>query len=108
MPATTAGGIGAIHQLVKKLGLDVAIDKSIGLLKIHLPYLDTDHVLKIADNLLAGGTCLEHLELLRSNAAYLDASERGGFPTRPPQATSAAASTRPTSVVCNTCLMAHA
>lgn len=71
--ATTAGGVGAIHLLVKKLGLDTAIDRSLGLLKIHLPYFDSDHVLNIAYNLLAGGTCLEHLELLRCNQAYLDA-----------------------------------
>ena len=71
--ATTAGGIGAIHLLVKKLGLDVAIDKSIGVLKLHQPYFDSDHVLNIAYNLLAGGTCLEHLELRRCDQAYLDA-----------------------------------
>src|SRR5271167_5001638 len=71
--ATAAGGIGAIHLLVKKLGLDEAIDRSLGVLKIHLPYFDSDHVLNIAYNLLAGGTCLEHLELLRQNEAYLDA-----------------------------------
>ena len=71
--ATAAGGIGAMHLLVKKLGLDEAIDRSLGVLKIHLPYFDSDHVLNIAYNLLAGGTRLEHLELLRSNAAYLDA-----------------------------------
>jgi len=71
--ATAAGGIGAMHLLVKKLGLDEAIDRSLGLLKIHLPYHDSDHVLNIAYNLLAGGTCLEHLELLRHNEAYLDA-----------------------------------
>ena len=71
--ATAAGGIGAMHLLVKKLGLDEAIDRSLGLLKIHLPYFESDHVLNIAYNLLAGGTRLEHLELLRSNAAYLDA-----------------------------------
>ena len=35
--ATAAGGIGAMHLLVKKLGLDEAIDRSLGLLKIHLP-----------------------------------------------------------------------
>jgi hypothetical protein len=71
--ATAAGGIGAIHLLVKKLGLDEAIDRSLGLLKFHLPYFESDHVLNIAYNLLAGGTRLEHLELLRSNQAYLDA-----------------------------------
>jgi Transposase DDE domain group 1 len=71
--ATAHGGIGAIHMLVRKLGLDRAIDTHLGLLKIHLPYHDSDHVLNIAYNLLAGGTCLEHLELLRSDEAYLDA-----------------------------------
>jgi hypothetical protein len=71
--ATAHGGIGAIHLLVKRLGLDQAIDSHLGLLKIHLPYHDSDHVLNIAYNLLAGGTCLEHLELLRSDEAYLDA-----------------------------------
>jgi hypothetical protein len=71
--ATANGGIGAIHLLVRNLELDQAIDRHLGLLKIHLPYHDSDHVLNIAYNLLAGGTCLEHLELLRSDEAYLDA-----------------------------------
>lgn len=71
--ATAHGGIGAIHLLVKKLGLDQSINDSLRLLKIHQPYHDSDHVLNIAYNLLAGGTCLEHLELLRSDEAYLDA-----------------------------------
>jgi hypothetical protein len=71
--ATAHGGIGAMRLLARKLGLDRAIDRSLGLLKIHLPYHDSDHVLNIAFNLLAGGRCLEHLELLRSDEAYLDA-----------------------------------
>jgi hypothetical protein len=71
--ATCHGGIGAIHLLVKRLGLGRAIDASLGLLKVHLPYHESDHVLNIAYNLLAGGSCLEHLELLRSDEAYLNA-----------------------------------
>jgi hypothetical protein len=71
--ATAHGGIGAIHLLVKRLGIDRAINDQLALLKLHLPYHDSDHVLNIAYNLLAGGTCLEHLELLRSDEAYLDA-----------------------------------
>jgi hypothetical protein len=71
--ATANGGIGAMHLLVRKLELDQAIDRHLGLLKIHLPYHESDHVLNIAYNLLAGGTCLEHLELLRSDEGYLDA-----------------------------------
>jgi hypothetical protein len=46
--ATAAGGIGGMHLLVRKLGLDEALDRGLGLLKIHLPYHDSDHVLNIA------------------------------------------------------------
>ena len=38
-----------------------------------MPYHESDHVLNIAYNVLAGGTCLEHLELWRNNEVYLDA-----------------------------------
>jgi hypothetical protein len=69
----SAGGIGLIHRLVKHVGLDEAIDKHLHLLKVHLPYHESDHVLNIAYNLLAGGTCLEHLELRRNDEVYLDA-----------------------------------
>jgi hypothetical protein len=71
--ATAAGGIGAIHLLTRKLGLDRAINERLSLLKVHLPYHESDHVLSIAYNLLAGGECLEHLEHLRSDEACLDA-----------------------------------
>jgi hypothetical protein len=71
--ATAVGGIGAIHLLARKLGLDEAIDSRLQLLKIHLPYHESDHVLNIAYNLVAGGTRLEHLELLRNDETYLDA-----------------------------------
>lgn len=71
--AVAAGGIGAIHLMAGRLGLDEGINRRLGLLKINLPYHESDHVLNIAYNLLAGGTCLEHLELLRNNEAYLNA-----------------------------------
>lgn len=71
--AVSAGGIGLMHQMVRRLGLDEAINEHLNVLKIYLPYSESDHVLNIAYNLLAGGGCLEHLELLRNNEAYLDA-----------------------------------
>ena len=67
------GGIGVIHQLSKKIGLTDEIDSRISLLKRHLPYHESDHILNIAYNLIAGGKNIEDLELLRSNEAYLDA-----------------------------------
>jgi Transposase DDE domain group 1 len=68
-----AGGIGTVHLMVQRLGLAEAIDRRLQLFKFHMPYHESDHVLNIADNLLAGGTCLEHLELRRNDEAYLDA-----------------------------------
>jgi hypothetical protein len=71
--AVAAGGIGALHLLARRLGLIDALDEQLQLLKIHLPYHESDHVLNLAYNALAGGGCLEHLELLRNDENYLDA-----------------------------------
>jgi hypothetical protein len=71
--AISAGGIGLIHQLVKALELDKAINRHVNRLKIYMPYTESDHVLNIAYNLLAGGRCLEHLELRRNDEVYLNA-----------------------------------
>ena len=71
--AISAGGIGMIHQMVKRLKLDSSINSRLDVFKIYLPYSESDHVLNIAYNLLAGGTCLEHLELRRNDEVYLNA-----------------------------------
>jgi hypothetical protein len=71
--ALDCGGIGAMHQFVRDLGLDRRIDERLELLKFHRPYHESDHVLNIAYNALCGGTCLEDLELRRHDEAYLDA-----------------------------------
>jgi hypothetical protein len=71
--AISAGGIGMIHQMVKRLSLDQAINRAVNLFKIYLPYCESDHILNMAYNLLCGGTCLDHLELRRNDEVYLDA-----------------------------------
>jgi Transposase DDE domain group 1 len=71
--AIAPGGIGAIHLLARKIGLIDDIDRDLHLLKRHLPYHESDHVLNIAYNLLAGGSRLEHLEVRRNDEVYLDA-----------------------------------
>ncbi len=70
--AIACGGIGAMHLMARRIGLIEAIDAGLHVLKVHRPYHESDHVLNIAYNILAGGTCLEDLELLRSNVVYLD------------------------------------
>ncbi len=67
------GGIGAIHKLVCRLKLNRAIDRDIELLKFHVPYHESDHVLNIAYNVLSGGLCLEDIERLRNDESYMNA-----------------------------------
>jgi len=71
--AIHCGGVGAIHLMARKLGLIEAIDRRLHLLKVHLPYHESDHVLNMAYNVLAGGVRLEDIELLRNNECYLNA-----------------------------------
>ena len=67
------GGIGAVHQMVRGSGLIERINKRVRLLKFHVPYFESDHVLNIAYNSLCGGRVIEDIELRRNDRAYLDA-----------------------------------
>ena len=42
--------------LARRTGLIEPIDRRLHLLRVHLPYQESDHVLNMAYNLLAGGT----------------------------------------------------
>ena len=90
--AINCGGLGAIHQMVRKIGLADAIDEDLHLLKIHKPYHESDHVLNFAYNVLAGGVRLEDMELRRNDEAFLtslgaermpDPTTAGDFTRRP-------------------------
>src|SRR5664280_1031865 len=71
--ATCFGGVAAVHRLVSRLGLAERIDQRLHLLKVHLPYHESDHVLNLAYNVLCGGTRLEDIERLRHDTAYMNA-----------------------------------
>ena len=66
------GGIGAMHLMVQRLGLVEDLDRHLQLLKVHLPYHESDHVLNIAYNILAGGERLEDIELRRQDENFLN------------------------------------
>ena len=68
-----AGGIGVMHRLARQTGLIPAIDENLQLLKVHLPYPESDHVMNVAYNALSGDTCLEDIEWRRNDEVYLDA-----------------------------------
>lgn len=66
------GGMGAMHLMVQRLGLVEDLDGNLELLKVHLPYHESDHVLNIAYNILAGGERLEDIESRRQDESYLN------------------------------------
>jgi hypothetical protein len=78
-----AGGIGAMLLVASRTGLIRDIDANLHLLKVHLPYHESDHVLNITFNVMAGGKRLEHIELRRNDEVYLNAlgAERIPDPT---------------------------
>ena len=47
MHGLSVGGIGLAHLLARRSGLVAAIDRSLHLLKVHLPYHESDHVLTV-------------------------------------------------------------
>jgi hypothetical protein len=67
------GGMGLIHRMVREIGLVEAIDENLKLLKVHLPYHESDHVLNIAYNSVMDGDCLEDIELRRNVEVFLNA-----------------------------------
>jgi hypothetical protein len=69
----SAGGLGALLLVARKSGLIADIDRNLHLLKRHLPYHESDHVLNIAFNITAGGKRIEHIEQRRNDEVYLDA-----------------------------------
>jgi hypothetical protein len=71
--AIGCGGIGAIHQLVRSVGLGERIDEQLRILKQPKPYHDSDHILNIAYNLLCGGRVLDDIEVRRNDEVFLDA-----------------------------------
>jgi DDE family transposase len=70
--AVNYGGIGAIHLMGQRLGLAEEIDGRVQLLKRHLPYHESDHVLNLAYNALLDGQRLEDIELRRNDEAFLE------------------------------------
>ncbi len=81
--AVTCGGLAAIMELIKAVNLRKHLNDTARVFKLHLPYDEADHIFNIALNLLAGGTCLDHIEHRRNDEAYLNAvgAERIPDPT---------------------------
>ena len=66
---TPYGGLSLAHDLAMRLGLAEAINGALPLLKLHMPYHESDHLLTHAYNLYAGGTCIEDIANLQHSVA---------------------------------------
>ena len=69
--AVSHGGLALIHQIAVQSGLCDAIN-AVPVLKLKMPYHESDHVLNLAYNFLCGGTALEHIEYRRNDPVHLD------------------------------------
>lgn len=66
---TPYGGLALAHDQAMRLGIDRDINRSIHLLKLHMPYTESDHVLTHVYNLYVGGQCIEDIANLQHSEA---------------------------------------
>ena len=69
--AVAYGGLALVHQIAVASGLIGALN-AVQVLKLKLPYYESDHLLNISYNSLCGGTALEHIEYRRQDPTYLN------------------------------------
>lgn len=70
--ATAYGGVGFINTIVNSIGMQKYIDDNLKIFKVHNPYFESDHILNICYNIICGGSCIEDIERLRNDIAFLD------------------------------------
>ena len=72
MGGVSSGSLGLIVQLVKRLRVAERIDERVRVLKRHLPYRESDHVLNLIYNVMSGGVCLQDVKSRREDVSYLE------------------------------------
>lgn len=68
---TRFGGLALFEKFCRRFGVAALIDEHVEVLKMHLPYHESDHVLAQAMNLYVGGTCIEDMMYLQGDEAVL-------------------------------------
>jgi hypothetical protein len=66
---TPYGGLSLAHDLAMRLGIDRDINDSMEVLRLHLPYFDSDHLLTHVYNQYVGGSCIEDIAHLQHSDA---------------------------------------
>jgi hypothetical protein len=68
---TDLGGLVLPLALLRRVKAPQLIDERVEVLKLHLPYHESDHVISQALMLYAGGNCLEDMAMLQQDPALL-------------------------------------
>jgi hypothetical protein len=66
---TPYGGLSLAHDLAMRLGIDRDINDAMEVLRLHLPYFDSDHLLTHVYNQYVGGSCIEDIAHLQHSDA---------------------------------------
>ena len=69
---TRFGGLSLAAQITRLLKIPQILDRHVHVLKRHLPYHESDHVLAQAFSLYCGGTCIEDMAHLQHDEPLLD------------------------------------
>jgi hypothetical protein len=64
-------GISCIRKLIEKLDIATKIDRRLKILKMHKPYMESDHILNFVYNFLTGGDAINDIERLQTNEGFL-------------------------------------
>lgn len=69
---TPYGGLTLVSEFARKFRVAQTLNAHVHLLKLNLPYHESDHILALALNMYVGGTCIEDL----SNLQHSEAAKR--------------------------------
>ena len=80
---TNLGGLILPLAFMRRFKVARVLDERVKLLKVHLPYHESDHIIAQALMLYAGGTCIEDMAILQQDVALLKmlGAERTPDPT---------------------------
>jgi hypothetical protein len=66
---TPYGGLSMAHDLAMRLEMDRDVNRAVPVLKLHLPYMESDHILTHVYNQYVGGLCIEDIASLQHSDA---------------------------------------
>jgi len=70
-PITAFGGLVLVNAFLRRFKVARRLDAHVHVLKLNLPYFESDHILAHALNLYVGGTCIEDMSKLQGDDAVL-------------------------------------